>query len=72
MVKYNIKSSYLCIDVVSLSKRMCFKLSSNELSHGIKFKVSCVQAVHEYAKAVMGKFFRRGPKKNWRVIMIYY
>jgi len=30
---------------------LCFKLSSNEISHGIKFKVSRVQAMREYADA---------------------
>lgn len=32
-----------------MSKHLCFNLSSNEVSPGIKFPVSCLHVINEYA-----------------------
>ena len=49
MVKYNIYFFKIVHWCSMLCRKLCFNLSSKEISHGIKLKVSRVQAMHEYA-----------------------
>jgi hypothetical protein len=42
----------------AVSKHMCFNLSSNKISHGIKFQVPRFQAMKEYGLYIHSLFIR--------------
>ena len=55
--KYNTKYNYYSFDIIVASKPLLFSHSSNEVSSGIKYPVSYVRLMNEYAIAC--SFIRR-------------